>query len=449
MSIRSGVQNSGIMKDCNIVKITSSNEISIGDIVVDSKLDSISVCSDLLLGIVYKKTSQYVFYITESDSSRTTYDFVYVVRDVTEELLKKIVDTFNSNMFSNLYKEVLYNSWAESTDAQKKKFAELIEIQRCKYCGSTHISYVYNNTETGEKIPVCDNCFSSYFYNCDRCGDIELIENAEKNTPYLLCKTCQARDYVLPYHRYYPPLKFYKKNDDDLELYLGVELEIDGAGESNDTVELINRYMNKNDHFVYCSHDGSLNEGLEIITQPATLAYHMSIVDKYETLFKQLISMGYSSDKTTTCGIHVHFNRDFYKDNEELYISKLLYLIDKNWDNVVLFSRRNQRKIDRYAKKLDMDTEDFIYESNKRNRHDYHYYAINLSNENTIEFRMFKGSLNINTFIAILQFVQSCIICAKTKSPEEIQHMDFNELMNTRMLKNYWKKRVEKDRFEE
>lgn len=449
MSITSGIQTSGIMKGCNIVKATSPNEIFIGDIIVDSGLSKITNASSLPCGVVYKKTNQYIFYVTELDSFRTTGDSIYLVKDITEELLKKIVNRFNEYKFSNLYREVLYDSWSKSTDAQKKNFAELIDIERCKYCGSVHINYVYNNPKTGERIPVCDDCFSSYFYTCDRCGDIELLENCENDVSYFLCKRCQERDYVLPYHRYYPPLKFYKKNKDDLGLYLGVELEIDGAGESNDTVEIINNHMNKNDHFVYCSHDGSLNEGLEIITQPATLAYHMSIVDKYETLFKQLVSMGYSSDKTTTCGIHVHFNRDFYKDNEELYISKLLYLIDKNWDNVVLFSRRNQRKIDRYAKKIDMDTEDFIYESNKRNRHDYHYYAINLSNENTIEFRMFKGSLNINTFIAILQFVQSCIICAKTKSPEEIQHMDFNELMNTRILKNYWKKRVEKDRFEE
>lgn len=158
-------------------------------------------------------------------------------------------------------------------------------------------------------------------------------------------------------------------------------------------------------------------------------------------MFDTLIKDGYVSHDSTTCGLHVHFNRNFYADDEELYITRLLYIIDKFWDDVVRISRRNQRRMERYTRKIDMTANDYIRRTNKSGDHDYHYYAVNLINQNTIEFRMFRGTLKIETFMATLQFVNNCIIAAKTKSAEEIQHMEFEELITGRTLTSYWKKR--------
>ena len=90
---------------------------------------------------------------------------------------------------------------------------------------------------------------------------------------------------------------------------------------------------------------------------------------------------------------------------------------------------------------IDIPTESYIHRTNKTGNHDYHYYAVNLTNENTIEFRMFRGTLKVDTFLATLQFVNNCIIAAKTKSAEEIQQMKFEELITGRTLTSYWRKR--------
>ena len=132
-----------------------------------------------------------------------------------------------------------------------------------------------------------------------------------------------------------------------------------------------------------------------------------------------------------------------------IILDKITELVDKFWDDIVKFSRRNQRRLDRYSKKVDISIKDYINESNKKKNHDFHYYAINLSNEDTIEFRMFKGSLNINTFIATLQFVNNCIMCAKEKTGEEIQHMEFEDLITGRVCKNYWNTRKNRSSTEE
>jgi hypothetical protein len=62
---------------------------------------------------------------------------------------------------------------------------------------------------------------------------------------------------------------------------------------------------------------------------------------------------------------------------------------------------------------------------------------------------MFRGTLNINTFIATLQFVNNCIIAAKIHTAEEIQSMTFDELITGRICKSYWKTRKDRTSTEE
>lgn len=291
----------------------------------------------------------------------------------------------------------------------------------------------------GEYIPAkkryCAWCSTSFVYSAEE--------------PFL-CPECAKRNFVLPYHRYQPKLSFYGKTYGNKNPYLGVEVEVDEGGEEGETVTEIMPIMNKENgkFFIYCSHDGSLNDGFEIITQPATLKYHLGIMNSYKELFKNLINKGYQSHNTSTCGVHVHFNRDFYKENETLYITRLLYIVEKFWDDIVIFSRRNQRRIDRYSKKMDCKADEYIKKWNKSENHDAHYYAINLANENTIEFRMFRGTLNANSFQAILEFVNNCIKIAKNSTTEEIQRMEFKDIL-TPFSKKYYNSRIATKIFDE
>ena len=347
----------------------------------------------------------------------------------TEEFIKYILNKYRFVYGYNEVKEYILKYFPYMVD--------LVQEGRCVHCGSTVSNCCFQTIGENHEI-VCDDCYNELYENCSHCGRSiprgELVDG--------LCKKCENREYILPYHRNQPELKFYGNDKNNTVPFLGIELEIDDGGYNDYIVpEIFNIINGKNKHFLYCMHDGSLNEGFEMITQPATYDYHYSIKDKYEELFKFLIKKGYLSHDTRTCGLHVHFNRNFYRKNEELYISRLLYLIDKFWDDIVKFSRRNQRSIDRYSKKPYKSIKSYYDNSNESNDHDYHYYAINLANENTIEFRMFRGTLNIETFIATLQFVNNCIIIAREKTAKEIQSMKFEDILISRIAKRYWNRR--------
>lgn len=340
-----------------------------------------------------------------------------------------------ANCERSRYIEDFFNTIKSQYPEFLSKFSNAVA---CEECGNVLLSE--SQLKISEGKYVCPSCYSELYTSCSCCEAIEKNTEIEKTRDgYFLCKQCRKREFILPYHRYYPLINFFGKKK--LNPYLGVELEVAEGGERNNEAKKVVNIMNKSGCFAYCSHDSSIDHGFEIITQPATLEYHNSIKHIYKNLFETLLEDGYVSHDNSSCGLHVHFNRDFYQDNEEVYISHLLYLIDKFWDKVVIISRRNERKMS-YTKKINIPIGKYIEKTNKSGCHDYHYYAINLINEKTIEFRMFRGTLNLNTFLATLQFVNNCIMCAKEKTAQEIQNMAFEELITGRALKAYWKSRV-------
>ena len=72
------------------------------------------------------------------------------------------------------------------------------------------------------------------------------------------------------------------------------------------------------------------------------------------------------------------------------------------------------------------------------------YTAVNLLNSNTIEFRLFKGTLNFNTFIASLQFVMEISKYAKNTELKSIPITNWRDIFLStefKELKNYLKER--------
>lgn len=222
--------------------------------------------------------------------------------------------------------------------------------------------------------------------------------------------------------------KIYDSKDD--KPYLGVELEIDKAGKIDDNAKLVIDTLGDNN--AYCVHDGSLEDGFEIVTHPSTLDYHMNL--DYDILFKKLVKLGYKSHDTKTCGLHVHFNKNFFGESktiQDLCITKLLYLFEKYWDNIAKFCRRDGNKYaSRYGMKEDESMFDVLYKAKMATEsYNGRYRSINLKNKDTVEIRVFKGTLKYNTFVATLQFVNRLVIMCRDFGLEEIQSLRWEDII--------------------
>ena len=96
-----------------------------------------------------------------------------------------------------------------------------------------------------------------------------------------------------------------------------------------------------NEH-IYCKHDGSLDDGFEIVSHPATLEYHTNTIP-WKKILDEALEMGYYSHNSGTCGLHVHINRAALGERveeQENTIARIVYFFEKFWDKILRFSRR-------------------------------------------------------------------------------------------------------------
>lgn len=229
-------------------------------------------------------------------------------------------------------------------------------------------------------------------------------------------------------------IHFFGDDEDGHSPFLGVELEVDAQNSTRDVDDISDEIEEMFPrHFIWFEHDGSLSYGFENITAPATYGYHKSIRDKYMNMFRKIVSEGLCSYNTGSCGMHVHVNKNYFTSNSQ--IENLLFLFDKYWDNIVIFSRRSSDGIRSWASKYNATPHEIVEDMGFGDR----YRCVNLSNSNTIEFRIFKGTLNPDVFFATLAFVDSICRISKYSTKQEIRRISWEDIVPDSAM-DFWNK---------
>ncbi len=279
--------------------------------------------------------------------------------------------------------------------------------------------------------PLCQDCFDDHFERCTACN--ALIRRGDAffrgDDPY--CETCYHsvcdRDAIHDYY-YKPTPIFYG----DGNRFFGVELEIDGAGEDSDNAAEILHIANAEHPLAYCKHDGSLDEGFEIVTHPMTLDFHLRSIP-WEQIVEEAKKLGYTSHQAGTCGLHVHVNRAAFGNSEsaqDAAIARTLFFFEKFWDELLKFSRRTQHQLDQWAARYGYkDQPQEILDHAKSGRHAGRYTAVNLTNADTVEFRMFRGTLKYNTLIATLELLDCIIDAAIYLTDNDLKAMSWSSFV--------------------
>lgn len=275
----------------------------------------------------------------------------------------------------------------------------------CERCGER----LSNDRNSGDDdTQVCGRCYDYHYTTCDRCNCIISTDDVryDDDDDDRLCSSCYE-DYshnTCIYNYSYKPTPIFHGDDNR---YMGVELEIDKGGKDSKHAKELCLLANRNGEHIYIKHDGSLTNGFEIVTHPMTLEYHAKEMP-WKTLIERAVELNYLSHDTDTCGLHVHVNRDCFGDDpvtQDIGISKILYFIERFWSELLLFSRRTEAQLDRWAKRYGYEeSPGYILSKAKQDRKG-RYMCVNLENCDTFEFRIFRGTLIYNTLIATLQLV--------------------------------------------
>lgn len=248
----------------------------------------------------------------------------------------------------------------------------------------------------------CGDCS----FTCAGCGKTQSID-AYHSEGYCNCCAPEVEDSesnndlhpndINPMHQYdystklseYPVFKEAHENT----VAMGIELEMSFPSSLDSNIRKTTyEYLIKACSYLW-KYDGSIEgHGGELVTLPVTLQ-RLRRANLRELLarLKAHGALAYNSN----CGIHVHLSRDL--------------LTCAQWRNIEHFFWSAQDQIGAFSKRSNFNYCQFYPPGKQADR----YAAINLRNNDTVELRVFRGTMNYARLHASLQFSNSMIDFAR------------------------------------
>lgn len=331
----------------------------------------------------------------------------------------------------SLARRLLRLAQASAYDGDRELICELVnerhDVDECEHCGGSFIGEDLREVVSGNQ--ACDDCraasyvFSEYqdaWIPADEARRVRLANGnhdyAEADHPEFYFHD-ELGDWV--HEDYEPPrqnvIRSYHSSKSHFAVqpsewtnqhggrYLGVELEVEAHRvDAEDAAERIHETINGGQYGarVFFEHDGSLNSGFEIITQPVGLP---AVRELFGELLQPDLVRGLRSHRTTTCGLHVHVSRAGLSN---LTIARAVTFVNDSANDAFMqaLARRYET---RYCSYREKDLDEAHIPGDR-------YEAVNLTGRHTIEFRMFRGSLKLEAVIAAAEFCHALLeFCAR------------------------------------
>jgi hypothetical protein len=211
----------------------------------------------------------------------------------------------------------------------------------------------------------------------------------------------------------YKPDPDFRKTDEDVKhpVYLGFELETGDA--SSDGMRDAAEFIDTTTALAYLKEDASIPTcGFEMVSHPLTYLYHKNKCS-WDAILQKMSECGLRShDASRSCGLHVHVNREALTPNQWIIVDWFVHREQSKWETM---ARRSAEYYAKFKQKPDEQKITTFY-----GRGYDRYTAVNFTNRNTVEFRLFRGTLKYSTFIATLALVDALISWAKTIKTHDI-----------------------------
>ena len=332
----------------------------------------------------------------------------------------------------------------------------------CSLCGSN----LYQCSECQRWTSENDLTEDGY---CPRCAQEREDEDDDDNVDY---HSERGRSRVNPdvIHQYSfkPQPIFYSyhggiANSDKGKVYLGVELEIDDVELLRELADELYEISDTGGLF-YLKWDGSLRHGFEIVSQPCTVKYHRAKFP-WKEILRRCADHSAKADTINSCGLHIHFNVSSLQtpnatgenvvEEEEFNILKLIAIVERFYSQIEKIARRTENHYcTRNSRNCGRDTSNgervirklFIIKDMKAGAGGR--MAVNLATKGceTVELRMFKGTVVYDTLMATLEFVDYLIRFIRDKGITHLSHLTWDRFVSSipplryRYLVKYLKK---------
>lgn len=366
--------------------------------------------------------------LDETDPNRTEDEYLYVDNASSIRVIKADGRVIWKTSYCGCLSvfDVVEASSAADGYRLRVRQREFVEDEPSLPAGYTFV-YAGDGYGGSRKSVVAGNLedYPTLFARCEQCGkwwEKSSIRDGK-------CPDCIDIQ-IYGYHDWPGQREFKHAEGEEVDrntLYFGTEVECVGDEDNR-------FYTAQCKDFIHLEHDGSLGYGgFEMISQPMTMQYVLSVKDRIAAMFKDLSDHGQKSHEASSCGLHIHVSRRAFKDDDA--ILKAVAIVNGMEGSMSKFARRANCSYARYARGF--NGRDFS-KSDVQNIDTYgHHVAVNTANnsrdKNTIEFRIFKGTLNINTYLAAIEFVGNIV---KMANSDRIV-VRFNDLLEGEYIEKY------------
>lgn len=320
---------------------------------------------------------------------------------------------------------------------------------RCTDCGEYYdLDHIAGENSYGDS--VCNYCYTHL--DLGRCSDCDIIFPLEDLTTVgrwgeCYCEDCRPEpdglDLINSYS-FKPCARIHRHCGEIDALTFGVELEIDNMDTDDEDLkaECARALYDLSDDqdLFYLKSDGSLSDmGIEIVTHPCSLAYHLNSFP-WGAIRNAARDHEYTSHDARTCGLHVHIGRQQLGNDDferRANAAKLVLLVDHLWADMLTFSRRKENQVSRWAHRPYFDRESLVDCTDDddrialalRSKDCGRYQAVNLQNSRTVELRLFNGSLNVQTIRATITLASCLAQYALTHEVSECLRCTFGDVV--------------------
>ena len=276
----------------------------------------------------------------------------------------------------------------------------------CNSCSSwTH----YDNSGWYEGCRFCAHCIEANVYDCGECG-VERWDGDDHD-----CEDSNDEENNLIHDYSYKPSPFFFGEG---KYHFGFELEVESRGNGRyEGASAVQSFLGGRAYF---KNDASLDEGFEIVTHPHTLENYHKEFDW--SFLRRLQSDGFRSWNTGSCGLHVHVSRTAFGEGDPWEMgtpmhqrSRLLLRRQAHELRFMKLIYDNQRQVERIAGRSSIHYANFADKGNLVQKVKYgnqsngRMSAVNTENSETIEIRVFKGSLRKERVLSAIEFVHASV----------------------------------------
>lgn len=275
--------------------------------------------------------------------------------------------------------------------------------------------YTYGTDDSNDTM--CERCYENNTYYCEDC-DATFLNGCEYNHD----EDVDAR--IIHDYSYRPDPIFHSSEDEQTRLYFGIEVETEVRGQDYSQRRVSAEYASiilETEKLAYLKSDGSLECGFEIVSHPMSHSYFMNDAGTlWDTITKLKSDYNMMAWGTKTCGLHIHISRAGFSGGSHQH--RFLQLVYNNKDFYEVMAGRSSSHWAKFDDNVDPNT------GQKSLKHKFdrlgsdRYSAVNTNNRNTLEMRIFRGSLNQNYIKACIDLAHASVEFTRVMSVPEVRN---------------------------